>query len=99
MNDKKDSKSLGKSVDAHTFYVYHSRRSNWNFTSREIIRGLEKDGWVHIRTQGDHWQLKHPRKKGKVTVPHPNRSFAIKTIKFILKQAGLSKEEFEKCLK
>lgn len=72
---------------------------NWNLTSREIIRVLKKDGWLHLRTQGDHWQFKHPSKKGKVTVPHPKQSLGIKTIKSILKQASLSPEEFEKCLK
>ncbi len=73
--------------------------SNWNFTSRHIIQALQKDGWFHVRTQGDHWQFKHPIKKGKVTVPHPKKFLGIKTIKSILKQASLTLEEFNKCLK
>lgn len=71
----------------------------WNITSRHIIKALQKDGWFHIRTQGDHWQFKHSNKKGKVTVPHPNQSLGIKTIKSILKQANLTRKEFDKCLK
>lgn len=73
--------------------------NHWNFTSRHIIKALKKEGWFHIRTQGDHWQFKHPSKKGKVTVPHPKQSLGIKTIKSILKQANLTREEFNKCLK
>ena len=40
-----------------------------------------------------------PKKKGRVTVPHPKKSMGIKTIKSILKQAGLTPEEFRQCLK
>jgi predicted RNA binding protein YcfA (HicA-like mRNA interferase family) len=72
---------------------------NWNLTSGSIIQALNKDGGFPIRTQGDHWQFKHVTKKGKVTVPHPQQFLGIKTIKSILKQAALSYEEFEKCLK
>ena len=72
---------------------------NWNLISRDIIKALKKDGWFHVRTQGDHWQFKHSSKPGKVTVPHPKQSLGIKTIKSILKQANLSPEEFEQCLK
>ena len=72
---------------------------NWNLTSREIIYVLKKDGWYHVATDGDHWQFKHFNKKGKVTVPHPKRSLGIKTIKSILRQAILTPEEFEQCLK
>ena len=62
---------------------------NWNITSRDIIRAIKKDHWQHV-AQGDHWQFKHLKKKGKVTVPHPKKSLGIKTIKSILKQAGLN---------
>jgi predicted RNA binding protein YcfA (HicA-like mRNA interferase family) len=55
--------------------------------------------WEHVATDGSHWQFKHPKKKGRVTVPHPKKSLGIKTIKSILKQAGLTSEEFEQCLK
>lgn len=72
---------------------------NWNITSREVIRALKNDNWFHVATDGDHWQFKHSKKKGKVTVPHPKRALGIKTIKSILKQAALTPEEFEKCLK
>jgi predicted RNA binding protein YcfA (HicA-like mRNA interferase family) len=72
---------------------------NWNLTSRDIIRALKKDGWYHVATEGDHWQFKHLKKPGKVTVPHPKKSLGIKTIKSVLKQANLTSEEFNQCLK
>jgi predicted RNA binding protein YcfA (HicA-like mRNA interferase family) len=56
---------------------------------REIIRMLERDGWFLVAAVGSHRQFKHPEKPGKVTVPHPRRVLAPKTIKSILRQAGL----------
>ena len=35
---------------------------------REVIRVLERDGWVLVVTRGDHRQFKHPTKLGRVTV-------------------------------
>jgi predicted RNA binding protein YcfA (HicA-like mRNA interferase family) len=50
---------------------------------------LERDGWFLVAAVGSHRQFKHPEKPGKVTVPHPRRVLAPKTIKSILRQAGL----------
>jgi predicted RNA binding protein YcfA (HicA-like mRNA interferase family) len=60
-----------------------------NITSRELIKLVEKDGWRLVAIVGSHHQFKHPSKPGKVTIPHPKRELAPKTIKTILKQAGL----------
>jgi predicted RNA binding protein YcfA (HicA-like mRNA interferase family) len=60
-----------------------------NITSRELIKIIEKDGWKLVATVGSHHQFKHPTKTGKVTIPHPKKELAPKTIKTILKQAGL----------
>jgi predicted RNA binding protein YcfA (HicA-like mRNA interferase family) len=57
-------------------------------SSREIIRRLIAEGWVHVRTKGAHYQFKHPVKPGLVTVPHPRRDFPIGTLKSIYRQAG-----------
>jgi predicted RNA binding protein YcfA (HicA-like mRNA interferase family) len=35
---------------------------------KEVIRLLEKDGWILSRTKGSHRQFKHPTKPGTVTV-------------------------------
>ena len=60
-----------------------------HMNSRKIIRALEKAGWVHVATKGDHWQFKHPARPGRVTVPHPKRDLPIGTLRSIEKQAGV----------
>ena len=35
---------------------------------RDVLKRLREDGWVVVRTRGDHRQLKHPTKPGLVTV-------------------------------
>ena len=57
--------------------------------SRYIIRELEADGWRAAGTSGSHRHFKHPRKPGKVTVPHPRKDLHPKTIRSIYRQAGL----------
>lgn len=58
-------------------------------SSKDLIKMLKVDGWALKNVVGDHYQFIHPRKKGKVTVPHPRKDVAIGTLKSILKQAGL----------
>ena len=36
---------------------------------RDVIRLIQSDGWLHVGTKGSHRQYKHPRKRGRVTVP------------------------------
>jgi len=38
---------------------------------RDVIKAMEKDGWVIDRTRGDHRQFRHPGRPeaGTVTVP------------------------------
>lgn len=57
--------------------------------SRDIIRAIEKAGWEHVATSGDHWQFKHPTRSGRVTVPHPKRDLPTGTLRSIEKQAGV----------
>ena len=60
---------------------------------RQIIKIIEKDGWILIRTKGSHRQYKHNNKKGLVTVAgNMNKDLAIKTQKSIFKQAGIENE-------
>jgi len=59
------------------------------YSSREIIKILNADGWYEVACIGDHHQYKHPIKKEKVTIPHPNKDLPIKTVKSIFKQAGI----------
>ncbi|PCJ61401.1 MAG: addiction module toxin, HicA family [Rhodospirillaceae bacterium] len=57
--------------------------------SREILKALKKDGWFIIGQKGDHLQLKHPTKKGRVTVAHPTKHMPLGTLKNIERQAGI----------
>lgn len=60
-----------------------------SYSSKEILQILIKDGWTVKRQRGSHLQLEHPIKKGKITVPHPEKDLKPKTVSTILKQAGL----------
>jgi predicted RNA binding protein YcfA (HicA-like mRNA interferase family) len=57
--------------------------------SRDVISVLQRDGWVQVAQKGSHVQFKHPRRRGRVTVPHPERDLPIGTLKSIEKQSGL----------
>ena len=57
--------------------------------SAKIIKQIEDDGWYLVNVVGSHHQFKHPTKKVRVTVPHPKKDLPIKTVKSILKQAGI----------
>ncbi|MBE3585451.1 MAG: type II toxin-antitoxin system HicA family toxin [Thermoanaerobacter sp.] len=52
---------------------------------------VQEAGWMLVRVSGGHHQFKHPTRPGLVTIPHPRESLPTKTIKSILKQAGLDK--------
>lgn len=57
---------------------------------REVIRTIEKDGWVLSRTRGSHRQYRHPEKPGTVTIAgHPGDDVHTKTACSIFCQAGL----------
>jgi predicted RNA binding protein YcfA (HicA-like mRNA interferase family) len=64
------------------------------FTSRAILKVLEKNGWQVVLIRGSHHQLKHPVKPGRVTVPHPKKDILIKTAKSIADQSGLKLSDF-----
>lgn len=57
---------------------------------REIEKILLNDGWQFKTAKGSHYSYIHPSKSGKVTIPHHNGDLDPRTVKSILKQAGLS---------
>jgi predicted RNA binding protein YcfA (HicA-like mRNA interferase family) len=60
---------------------------------REMLKLLKKDGWEVDRTRGSHRQLIHPTKPGTVTVSgHPSDDILPKTLKSVLRQAGLEED-------
>lgn len=60
-----------------------------SYSSREVIAVIEADGWREVSCVGDHHQFKHPTKKGRVTITHPQKDIPIGTLKSIEKQAGV----------
>jgi predicted RNA binding protein YcfA (HicA-like mRNA interferase family) len=56
----------------------------------QVIRLLEKNGWVLKTQKGSHKQFVHPEKPGKITVAsHGKKEIPPGTLKSILKLAGL----------
>ena len=56
---------------------------------REIEKILLADGWQFKKAKGSHYAYIHPIKPGKVSIPKHSRDLDPRTIKSILKQAGL----------
>jgi predicted RNA binding protein YcfA (HicA-like mRNA interferase family) len=57
---------------------------------RDLLRLLHEGGWQLVVVEGSHRQLKHPRKKGRLTVAgHPSAEVPPGTLNSILKTAGL----------
>jgi len=61
-----------------------------SYSSRELIKIVESDGWEIARIEGSHHIFKHKIKSGIITIPHPRKDFPAKTIKSIFFQAGLT---------
>ena len=60
-----------------------------SYSSREIIKMLQDDGWYEVSCVGDHHQFKHPTKKGRVTVTHPKKDIPAGTVRNIENQSGV----------
>lgn len=59
---------------------------------RDILKTIEKDGWILMRTKGSHRQYKHPRKPGLITIAgKPSDDLAPGTLNSIYKQGGYKK--------
>ena len=52
-----------------------------SYSSREVIKMLKADGWYEVNVEGSHHQFKHPTKKGRTTVKHPDKDIPFKTLK------------------
>jgi predicted RNA binding protein YcfA (HicA-like mRNA interferase family) len=57
--------------------------------SADLVRELEKAGWILKRVQGSHHAFVHPQRGGIVVVPHPKRELGAGLVAAIRKQAGL----------
>ncbi|MEQ6119233.1 type II toxin-antitoxin system HicA family toxin [Reichenbachiella sp. MALMAid0571] len=59
-----------------------------NYSSKELIKKLQKAGFVLDRIKGSHHIYKHQNGK-RTIVPHPKKDLPKGTFNSILKQAGL----------
>jgi predicted RNA binding protein YcfA (HicA-like mRNA interferase family) len=63
--------------------------------AREIIRALQRAGFVVVRTSGSHCRLVHQTNPArKITVPVHNEDLKRGTLRAIIAQSGLSVAEF-----
>ena len=62
---------------------------NLRMNSKELIKSLEKDGWVLRGSKGSHHVFNHRHKAGHITVPHPKKDLGIGLVQKLLKQARM----------
>jgi len=64
-------------------------------TPRKVIQAVERAGFELYRVRGSHHHFLHPdRPELLVTVPYHTRDLRMGTLRSIIKQTGLSEEEF-----
>jgi predicted RNA binding protein YcfA (HicA-like mRNA interferase family) len=64
-----------------------------SYTAKEIIRLLEKNGFVFDRASGSHQVYMLPDGSKRVIVPLHNKDLPKGTLHSILKQAGIDKKD------
>ena len=64
---------------------------------KEIIHGIEKASFVFIRQKGSH--KIYIKGNLRITIAYHNKEVKKKTLKHIIKQSGLSIEEFLKLIR
>ena len=68
-------------------------------TGREVVRALERAGFIFDRQRGSHVILIHPRTRLRVSVPvHAGRTVKTGTLKGRLEDAGISPDDFRRFL-
>ena len=66
---------------------------------RRALQALKRAGFFVHHTSGSHYILKHPENRTlRVTVPYHSKDLKRRTLESIVKQAGLTLEEFRKLL-
>jgi predicted RNA binding protein YcfA (HicA-like mRNA interferase family) len=61
---------------------------------RKVIRALGRDGWSESHSKGSHRYFRHGTKPGLVCVPCHPKPIPVGTLREIIRQAGLTTEEF-----
>ncbi|KGM29625.1 type II toxin-antitoxin system HicA family toxin [Xenorhabdus bovienii] len=57
--------------------------------SADLIKEVEKKGWVLVRINGSHHHFKHPERNDLLTIPHPKQEIKVGLLRKIQKQVGL----------
>ncbi len=66
-----------------------------SLTARQVIRALKRAGFVEDRQRGSHLILLHPKTKNRTVVPvHPGRTIKQPLLRGIVRDAGLTVDEF-----
>jgi predicted RNA binding protein YcfA (HicA-like mRNA interferase family) len=65
---------------------------------RQMVTALERCGFVVLRIVGSHYQLFNAGTRRHTTVPHHNRDLPRGTVSAIIRQAGVTREEFLRLL-
>ncbi|AST58470.1 toxin-antitoxin system, toxin component, HicA family protein [Thermoanaerobacterium thermosaccharolyticum] len=52
---------------------------------KELIKMLQKEGWIIKNQRGSHVHMIHPSKPGKIQIPYHNKDLKPKTLNSILK--------------
>lgn len=69
-----------------------------SLTPRELVAALKRGGFSEHHQTGSHLYLEHPTISHLVSVPMHRKDLKRPTMKAIIKQAGLSEEEFRTLL-
>ncbi|MEK7573349.1 MAG: type II toxin-antitoxin system HicA family toxin [Patescibacteria group bacterium] len=67
-----------------------------SFKAREIVRILQKLGYIQKRQTGSHLMMYHPKSKSIIPVPIHTKELKKGLVRGIMKQAESSEKEFIK---
>lgn len=69
-------------------------------SARELLAALHRAGFVEVASEGSHRQLRRPEGGSRVTVPvHGGQDVPVGTLRNILREAGLTPEQFAALVK
>lgn len=64
-------------------------------SGRQVIRALERAGFSVVRVKGSHHIMKKEGHPNNISVPvHSNQPLKLGTLRSIIRQAGMTEEEF-----
>ncbi len=64
-----------------------------SISGKQLAKLLERNGWILLRIQGSHHIYGQPGMSVRISVPiHGNKSLKIGLLRYLLKKAGLEKD-------